>query len=289
MPEVADLKRSLKIALTVTLTLCVLTCFLFWENCVIQTEEVAVVCPALPESFDGLRIAELADLHGRQFGEKNSRLLARLRAAEPDLICIDGDLFDENSDLSVLEPLLRGLCDIAPTYYVTGNHEWQLPRLKDILHTMESYGVCVLQNEYEVLERDGARLILAGVHDPCGPYDQKTPAELVAEIRRREGEESCIVMLAHRNDTLPMWASLGVELVLTGHCHGGIVRLPFLGGIFGSNRTLLPEYDAGLYRQADTALYVSRGLGYSQTHFRLFNRPHLPILTLHSGEIVNKS
>lgn len=283
------MKRSVKIGLTVVLSLAVLTCFLFWENFVICAEEVDVRCDGLPSAFEGLRLVELADLHGRQFGEGNRTLLAQVRAAEPDLICIDGDLFDENSDLSTLEPLLRGLTEIAPTYYVTGNHEWQVRRLNDLLKSMEAYGVCVLKNEYEVLERGGEKLIIAGVHDPCGPYDQKTPEELVREIRENEGEESCILMLAHRNDTLPMWAELGVSLVLTGHCHGGVVRLPLLGGVFGANRTLFPEYDAGLFRMGQTALYVSRGLGYSRTPFRLFNRPHLPILTLHCGEIVNKS
>lgn len=283
------MKRSAKILLTAALSLGVLTCFLFWENFVISAEEVDVSCVGLPESFEGLRIVELADLHGRQFGQDNRQLLAQVRAAEPNLICIDGDLFDENTDLSMLEPLLRGLSVIAPTYYVTGNHEWQVAHLKTLLQSMEAYGVCVLKNDYEVLERSGEKLVIAGVHDPCGPYDQKTPEELVREIREAEGEESCIVMLAHRNDTLELWSSLGVSLVLTGHCHGGVIRLPLLGGVFGANRTLFPQYDAGLYRQGQTALYVSRGLGYSRTHFRLFNRPHLPILTLHRGEIVNKS
>ena len=273
-----------KKAAIVLLLLVLATGFLYWQNCSVQVEEADVFMETLPEAFDGLRIAEIADLHGRQFGQGNRGLLAALAEAEPDLICIDGDLFDEKTDLSTLMPLLSGLTAIAPTFYVTGNHEWQVKSLRQVLSQMRACGVQVLQNEYTVLEREGEKLVIAGVDDPCGPYDQKTPAELTAEIYGEVGQDACIVMLAHRNDTLPMWAELGVDLVLTGHCHGGVVRLPLVGGVFGTERELFPKYDAGLYRQGNTALYVSRGMGYSRVRIRLFNRPHLPVLTLRSGK-----
>ncbi len=255
---------------------------LFWNNFVIQTEQVQIRLANLPSAFDGLRIVSLADLHGREFEADNRYLLNTIRQLQPDLICISGDLFAEENDLPVLEPLICGLSAIAPTFYVTGNHEWQLDNLKHILKTIESYGATVLQNDYTVLRRENDKLIIAGVHDPCGPYDQKQPDELVAEIRQAEGEDACILMLAHRNDQLPMWSALGVDLVLSGHCHGGVVRLPFVGGVFGTNRELFPRYDAGLYSQGRTQLYVSRGLGYTNVRLRLFNRPHLPLLILHS-------
>lgn len=277
--------HSWKKAVVLFLLFAGVTAYLFWENCAIQAETTQVALSALPPEFDGLRVAEIADLHGRQFGREHTDLLAAVRAQSPDLICIDGDLFDEKTELSILEPLLTGLTAIAPTFYVTGNHEWQLKSaLRPMLEKLRAWGVTVLQNEYTVLQRGTARLVIAGVDDPCGPYDQKTPEALVQEIRAAEGEDACILMLAHRNDTLPMWAELGVTLVLTGHCHGGVVRLPLIGGVFGTRRELFPDYDAGLYRQAQTALYVSRGMGYSGVRFRLFNRPHLPILVLRSGK-----
>ncbi len=254
--------------------------FLFWSNFVIDTESVQIELKKLPSAFENLRIVELADLHGREFDTDNAYLLQAVRAAKPDLICINGDLLDENTDQSMLKPLLRGLCEIAPTFYVTGNHEWQLDNLQTVLRKMEEYGVTVLQNEYTVLVRGEARLVIAGVNDPCGPWDQKTPQELVAQIRKEEGDDACILMLAHRNDTIDMWAELGVDLVLTGHCHGGVVRLPFVGGVFGTKRRLFPEYDAGLFAKENTRLFVSRGLGYTNVRLRLFNRPHLPVLTL---------
>ena len=275
--------RRRKTAVLLVLTALLAAGFLLWGNCSLQTTETALVSPALPPAFDGLRIVELADLHGRVFGRGSRRLLAAVRRAEPDLICIDGDLFDEHTDLAMLPPLLRGLCAIAPVYYVTGNHEWRVPGLRGILAQMRACGVTVLQDDWRVLRRGEDALIVAGTDDPCGPAERKTPAELIADIRAEAGEAAFLLLLAHRNDQLPQWSALGVQAVLAGHCHGGVVRLPFVGGLFGTDRRLVPAWDAGLYRQGETALYVSRGLGYTNVHFRLFNRPEVAVIVLRRG------
>lgn len=275
--------RRRKTAALLVLTALLAAGFLLWGNCSLQTTETALVSPALPPAFDGLRIVELADLHGRVFGRGSRRLLAAVRRAEPDLICIDGDLFDERTDLAMLPPLLRGLCAIAPVYYVTGNHEWRVPGLRGILAQMRACGVTVLQDDWRVLRRGEDALIVAGTDDPCGPAERKTPAELIADIRAEAGEAAFLLLLAHRNDQLPQWSALGVQAVLAGHCHGGVVRLPFVGGLFGTDRRLFPAWDAGLYRQGETALYVSRGLGYTNVHFRLFNRPEVAVIVLRRG------
>ena len=219
--------RRRKTAVLLVLTALLAAGFLLWGNCSLQTTETALVSPALPPAFDGLRIVELADLHGRVFGRGSRRLLAAVRRAEPDLICIDGDLFDEHTDLAMLPPLLRGLCAIAPVYYVTGNHEWRVPGLRGILAQMRACGVTVLQDDWRVLRRGEDALIVAGTDDPCGPAERKTPAELIADIRAEAGEAAFLLLLAHRNDQLPQWSALGVQAVLAGHCHGGVVRLPF--------------------------------------------------------------
>lgn len=275
--------RRRKSAVLLVLAALLAAGFLLWGNCSLQTTETALVSPALPPAFDGLRIVELADLHGRVFGRGSRRLLAAVRRAEPDLICIDGDLFDEHTDLAMLPPLLRGLCAIAPVYYVTGNHEWRVPGLRGILAQMRACGVTVLQDDWRVLRRGEDALIVAGTDDPCGPAERKTPAELIADIRAEAGEAAFLLLLTHRNDQLPQWSALGVQAVLAGHCHGGVVRLPFVGGLFGTDRRLFPAWDAGLYRQGETALYVSRGLGYTNVHFRLFNRPEVAVIVLRRG------
>jgi len=265
-----------------TLLLLVLAAVGFWyfENDVIVSETYAVSSPALPAAFRGFRVAEISDLHGKSFGEGNERLLEAVAGAKPDLIALDGDIADENTDVASLAPLLRGLAKIAPTYFVTGNHEWVMDDLPGFFTLLEDCGVKVLRNGYETLSRGGARIAVAGVDDPNGPADQKTPAQLVGEIRADLGADCYILMLAHRNNALADWASLGVQTVLAGHAHGGVVRLPFLGGLLGVDREFFPKYTAGVYKSGGTSMVVSRGLGVSGLPFRLFNRPDLPLVVL---------
>lgn len=254
--------------------------FLLWQNFTVQDKVEVLSCPGLPPAFEDLRIAHISDLHGRKLGREHSRLLDALEEAAPDLICITGDLFGNEEEWEQIIPLLPCLTAIAPTYYVTGNHEWQVSELKEKLSHMTSAGIRVLDNRYCVIEKEGDRLVIAGVHDPCGPYDQKPPSRLMEEIRREEGN-AFVLMLDHRNNRLPMWDALGADLVLSGHCHGGVIRLPLVGGLFGPGRELFPIYDSGLFTgEKGCRVFISRGLGYSRFKLRLFNRPHLPILTL---------
>lgn len=275
------MKKRLPILLVVGLLALVLWVFL--EQKWIQTTPYTVKSADLPEVFSGLRVTELADLHGATFGENQEYLLEKVRETEPDLIAIDGDLFDINTNIAELDVLLTGLCEIAPTYYVTGNHEWTTDHLYETLDHFRELGVIVLDNTYVVLESEGQQMVVAGVHDPNGPYDMKTPAELVEEIRADLGEDVYILMLAHRNGQLAMWGELGVQTVLTGHGHGGLIRLPFVGGILDVERNLFPTYDAGLFDSGNTTMVVSRGLGNSIWIPRIFNRPDLPVITLESG------
>lgn len=255
----------------------ILGIFLLWENYTLAAETVSIEAEGLPEDFEGFRILQISDLHGRVFGRSHRLLLKKAAEAQPDLICITGDLFEKGTELSSLEPLICGLCALAPVYYATGNHEWQRQDLKTCLKQMESWGATVLQNDCRLLQRGNSTIAIVGVDDPCGPYDRKMPQELMAELQQEAGEDCFVLALDHRNDHLSLWAQLGADLVLSGHCHGGVIRLPFVGGLIGPGRTLFPDYDAGAYRLGGTQLYVSRGLGFP---LRLFNRPHLPLLVL---------
>ena len=155
--------------------------FCYLDNCTVQTTFRTLRCATLPEAFSGLRIVQISDLHGRVFGKEHAALLSAVRAAKPDFIAITGDLADEDTALPSLRPLLAGLTALAPVYYVTGNHEWVISRAvrQTLCDLLDGYGVIRLENDYRVLERDGQRLVFAGVDDPTGPADQKTAPELV--------------------------------------------------------------------------------------------------------------
>lgn len=262
----------------------------WFENFTLSSSTFYVKSRALPAAFAGLRVVQISDLHGRRFDADSRYLLELVQRKSPDLIALTGDLADEFTNLSVLPPLLRGLTALAPTFYVTGNHEWVLSREKrqKLFALLDDAGVIRLPNDYRRLEKGGASIVVAGVDDRNGPYDQKRPAQLVREIRAACGKDVYILMLSHRNDELDGWASMGVQTVLCGHGHGGIVRLPFVGAVFGTHMDLFPDYTAGVYPKGQTNMVVSRGLGGSRKlPLRIGNRPEIVtiILETETGEI----
>ena len=255
-----------------------------WQCWGLQVTHTDAELAGLPEGFDGYKIVQLSDLHGHEYGENSGELVERVRREKPDLIVLTGDLIDRKSQLEMVPPLARRLAAIAPTYYVTGNHEWALgsATVKELKALLKECGVAVLSNQYEILERNGDQLALAGVDDPNGYADQTTPEELYAWIQENN-PGLFTVLLAHRNDHFGQYAAAGYDFVLSGHGHGGIVRLPFLGGVLGTNRQFFPDWTAGVYTLGDSTLFVSRGLGNNTVPFqgfRLFNRPELAVVTL---------
>ena len=256
--------------------------FFWWSNHSLQIQSFTYSSQRLPVGFDGCVIVQISDLHGAQFGENNRDLLAEVRSARPDYIFLTGDLQDQYRETprTYSIGLGRALAQIAPTYFITGNHEWAFSDVRDLKRGLAEAGVTVLTNEFVPLERNGDQILLAGIDDPNGFADQKTPEELAAEVRALEGDPFWL-LLAHRNNYFEdVYSRLGADLVISGHGHGGLIRLPFTDGLVSVERTFFPSYTAGFYEVNGEDLFVSRGLGNSGRTFRLFNRPELVILTL---------
>ena len=277
-------RRGLRLLLALALVLLAGGLFFYDQQNRIQTETITAASDRLPAGFDGYRIVQISDLHGKEFGEDNHILLEKTAELEPDLIAITGDVIDDPDQMGILEPLARGLAAIAPTFYVTGNHEWAIREAATVKSLMEEYGVTVLSNEYLKLERGGDTIVLAGIDDPNGPYDQKTPEELSGEIHAALGDPY-VLLLAHRNEYYQVSGQCGFDLPLCGHVHGGLIRLPVTDGLVdNTRRRFVPTHTAGLYPlDGGGTLMVSRGLGNGGISFRLFNRPHLPVIVLKAG------
>ncbi len=260
--------------------------FFWWSNHSMVVEEFTYVSTRVPEGFDGCVVVQLTDLHGAVFGEGNEELLEKVRAQKPDYIFLTGDLQDRyrETPASYAVELGRACAEIAPTYYVTGNHEWAFPNVRELKRDLEETGVVVLTNEYVYLSRGGDMAVLAGIDDPNGFADQKTPEELAREIEALPGDPFWI-FLAHRNNYIESeYRLLGADLTVSGHGHGGLIRLPFTDGLISVERTLFPSYTAGFYTANGAEVFVGRGLGNSGSSFRLFNRPQVVALTLRKGE-----
>jgi len=256
--------------------------FLRWSNHSLQTDRFTYTSSRLPAGFDGCVIVQLSDLHGAEFGEDNETLIAQVREASPDYIFLTGDLQDQyrHTPRSYSVSLGRALAEIAPTYFITGNHEWAFRDIRDLKRELKEAGVTVLTNEYVTLSRNGSTMLLAGIDDPNGFADQKKPEELAAELREAN-PDAFWFLLAHRNNYFENgYSRLGADLVISGHGHGGLIRLPFTDGLVSVERSFFPSYTAGFYEANGGKLFVSRGLGNSGRTFRLFNRPELVILTL---------
>lgn len=261
--------------------------FFHWSNHSLQVQRFTFTSPRLPAGFDGCVIVQLSDLHGALFGEDNRDLLKVVAKNRPDYIFLTGDLLDQYraTPHSYAVSLGGALADIAPTYFVTGNHEWALPDVPGLKRKLEEAGVQVLTNEYAVLARDGDNAVLAGIDDPNGYADQKSPEDLAAELQAASAYgDPFWILLAHRNDHFPgQYSRLGADLVISGHGHGGVIRLPFTDGLVSTDRTFFPSYTAGLYRENGSLLFVTRGLGNTGPSFRLFNRPEVAVVTLQRG------
>lgn len=251
-----------------------------WHALALETEDWTVTSSRLPQGFDGMRVTLLTDVHGARYGKDNHRLVEAVAASGPDIIAISGDFVDEFTNPETMYALLDRLVEIAPVYYVTGNHEWARDDTEQVLSRLEEHGARVLRNEYEILERNGDQIVLLGLHDKNAYADMKTPQECMEQVRREQGEDAYVLALFHRNDRLQMWSELEADTVLAGHGHGGLIRLPVIGGLLGVDRELFPDDCEGLYTQGRTTLVVSRGAG----GVRLWNRPHIPTVVLRREE-----
>ena len=260
--------------------------FLYWDNTALQVARFDPVFTDLPAGFDGCRIVVLSDLHGGSFGAGNADLFAAVAAEQPEYIFYLGDLQDKYRGPAAGYPaaVADELSAIAPTYYVTGNHEWAIGDVPELKKTLSAHGVTVLSNQFLTLERNGDAIVLAGIDDPKGYADQKTPEELAAELYAAWGDPFWI-LLAHRNSRFAaQYSLLGADLVCSGHAHGGIIRLPFTDGLLSHDMALFPSHPAGLYEANGACLFVTRGLGNSGPSFRVLNRPEIAVLTLHRSE-----
>ncbi len=232
--------------------------------------------PKVKGALEGFRITQISDLHNKEFGRDNCRLMALTEAQQPDLLVITGDLTDSyHTDLDRAVDSAARLARIAPCYYVTGNHELRMSRdrQREFFARLEAAGVVLLRNEAVRLGLGGGFRLL-GVD--CNQARTATLRDLMADRPREELN----ILLAHKPHYAECYRQAGVDLVLSGHAHGGQWRLPGVGGLYAPGQGVLPKYTAGMYRLGNTVMCVSRGLGNSSFPLRIDNKPELVTVIL---------
>ena len=230
----------------------------------------------LGADLDGYRIVQISDLHNAEFGKENKKLLETIRSCSPDIIVITGDLVDSNhTNVERAVAFVKEAVKIAPVYYVTGNHEYWLDPSENeqMMQGILAAGAYDLDDEAVCIEKGDSSFMLIGLDD------QHLSDETLKNLLQEQKNELSIV-LAHEPQYVQNYANAGADLVLTGHAHGGQIRLPFVGGIVAPDQGFLPEYTSGKYNSTDTEMIVSRGLGNSIIPVRLFNYPEVVCVEL---------
>lgn len=267
-------QKYIKLAITLSIVI-VIILFCNFQNKHLETTHYTYAAEQLGADLEGYRIVQISDLHNAKFGKNNQKLVGRIRECEPDMIVLTGDLVDSNhTNVDRAVQFVDEIVKICPVYYVTGNHEYWLEKSEydELMDGLIGAGVVILDDQVVEISRGNAKFRLVGL-------DDKSLADGTLEALLSD-EKELTVVLAHEPQYFARYAGTGVDLVLSGHAHGGQFRLPFVGGIVAPDQGFLPEYTAGEYYMDGTEMIVSRGLGNSVIPVRLFNYPEIVCVEL---------
>ncbi len=271
--------------------------FLTARSNIIKVSRFHIGMDGLPEGHEGLRIVHISDLHGKEFGPHNEDLARDIERLEPDLILASGDMINsQDDDGSAFINLLYELKGLYPIYCSLGNHEQIVKELggaeryHDFTKRLREAGANMLDNERMEIKKGGVTFGIYGFTSALHHYSSRDmlgswegaelKAQFIVESIGRPRDDEIAILLAHDPKYFQEYVSWGADLVCAGHIHGGVVRLPLLGGILSPDLTFFPRYSAGLYRSGKTTMHVSRGLGNSVIPFRILNPPDLSLLLL---------
>jgi len=259
--------------------LCVIA---FWRGLVIRNY---LITTNKFEPGQRVRAVLISDLHSHIHGSDQNPLIRRIRAQNPDIILLAGDIYDDVTPGRGTELFLAGIQDIAPIFYVSGNHEywtWEIDRVKALFR---SFGVTVLEDEYVEVMVNNIPLIIAGVCDPeCSQHGNRgarpSMQDTFGHLSPDDGKFK--ILLSHRPELIRLHRQFPFDLVVSGHAHGGQVRIPFLlNGLYAPNQGFFPSYAGGLFKHDDLTHIVSRGASYNHPRLpRIFNPPEIVVIDI---------
>ena len=273
------------IALVVTITATIIS------NAYIKVSEYSVEL----SSFSGnAKIVVISDLHGKEYGKNNCRLLAKIREQAPDAIFVVGDMLDDGDvegGFPKTAALLTELMDIAPVYLSLGNQEKEYAHdiIGDFIDTITEIGVVTLDDTFVDCEIGGQDVRIGGTMGHAFPFgrtmEEFESSDEYVFLKEMEKTDSSTIVLAHMPDTFIFngahnyWSN--IDLVISDHTHGGVIRLPFAGGLYSPMQGLFPDYDYGFYTLGDKMkMVITSGLAGYKLIPRFLNLPEICILNL---------
>lgn len=241
----------------------------------------------IPINFENYKIAQISDFHNEKSEYLQNQILDSLKQEQPDIIVITGDYIDSrHTDLETSLAFAKKLVTIAPIYYVPGNHESRKEEYPEFEQALTEIGFQVLHNQSIVIEKDSQAITLLGVLDPdfyptSWVMDESTNYFYKELNKLTQDDSNFNILLSHRPELLDIYTHLNIDIVFTGHAHGGQIRLPFTEGIVAPDQGFFPKFTSGIHKKKNTHMIISRGLGNSLFPFRINNRPELVYVTLH--------
>jgi uncharacterized protein len=253
-------------------------------NITVGTTNYTLSSKQLPASFDGYKIIQLSDLHDAMFGEKHVDIVNEVVKIAPDAIYITGDFIDRNRyDLEQSLLLVEAIKDVAPIYYVTGNHEISINDVDRIKSSLQELGVHVLSDERKILtSAEGEVMAIGGIEDPLSSAgdEQVTVERAVEKAFDGVPKDTFKILLSHRPEYFEVYVRNGINVTFSGHAHGGQVRIPGIGGLISPGQGIFPKLTSGIHEEDGSQLVVSRGIGNSLFPIRVFNKPEIVVVTL---------
>jgi len=234
---------------------------------------------------DAIRIVLITDLHSHIYGEEQAEIVSLIKQQKPDLIALAGDIADDIVPIHGTELFLTGIKDLAPIYYVSGNHEYWSNDIQNIKALMRKYCVTVLENNYEYIKVKNSTVIIGGVDDPDMVRFEKPDFDWEGEFHKAfsvlQDQPELKILLAHRPELIEVYKENNFDLVLSGHTHGGQVRIPLLlNGLFAPHQGWFPEYAGGVYQHGSLTHIVSRGVSNNARLPRIFNPPEVVVIDI---------
>ena len=244
----------------------------------------------VPKEFDGYNIVQISDLHSKLFGENNKKLIQKIKSLNPDIVVVTGDLIDgENNNYNVALDFMKEISKLYRVYYIIGNHEQKAlikkykDEYKDYFNKLHQMDFVNLDNNKVEIVKGNSNINLYGLTVPYSCYkylfdNQETTSidsDFLEEKLGKVDREQFNILLAHTPFYFDEYEKWGADLTLCGHVHGGIVRLPFVGGLLSPDRKFFPKYDLGAYIKNKSTMIVSKGLGGSKVLIRVNCKPEI--------------
>ena len=285
MKKLIKNKKIVKIVILFVVLCLALGTLIIYDNFKIDITEYTVENATLPKSFDNFKIIHLSDLHNTEFGKDNEKLLRIIKEQEPDAVFVTGDTIDGfYTNIQIPINLFKEILKICDVYFVVGNHESRVNTNihTEFIDTLSEIGVIVLKDDSAYIEKDGERIQVIGLKDASDykiDYSENYTEKITETINILDDKNTFSILLSHHPELFPEYKNTDIDLVFSGHAHGGQFRLPFIGGIIAPEQGLFPEYDAGVFTENNTTMVVSRGLGNSIIPVRINNSPEVIVLT----------